>query len=137
MITTRTIADSFDNGMEFFSTFGGNNVSCAIGLEVLEVVQEENLQAHALRVGNRLLANLHELNPHHEVIREIRGSGFFLGVELAEEAGRVVNQMREHGILMGTEGPLHNVIKIRPPMPFSELDADQLVEKLDEVLSRG
>jgi hypothetical protein len=137
VITTRAIAESFDNGMEFFSTFGGNNVSCAIGLKVLEVVQEENLQVHALRVGNRLLANLHELHPRHEVIREVRGSGFFLGIELVHEAGGVVNQMRERGILLGTEGPFHNVIKIRPPMPFSESDADQLVEKLDEVLSRG
>src|ERR1051325_4820461 len=116
VITTRAIAGSFANGMEFFSTFGGNNVSCAIGLKVLEVVHQENLQAHALRVGNHLLQNLHALNPHHEVIREIRGSGLFLGVELAEEATGVVNQMRERGILMGTEGPLHNVIKIRPPM---------------------
>lgn len=135
VITTRAIADSFDNGMEFFSTFGGNNVSCAIGLKVLEVVQEENLQSHALRVGERLLKGLHELS--HEVIREIRGSGFFLGVELAHEASRVVNQMRERGILMGTEGPLHNVIKIRPPMPFSEADADRLVSTLDEELTRG
>jgi 4-aminobutyrate aminotransferase-like enzyme len=133
VITTRAIANSFDNGMEFFSTFGGNNVSCAIGLKVLEVVQEENLQAHALKVGDRLLAGLHELNPRHEVIREIRGCGFFLGVELVHEAGAVVNQMRERGILLGTEGPRHNVIKIRPPMPFSMEDADQLVEMLDEV----
>lgn len=137
VITTRAIADSFDNGMEFFSTFGGNNVSCAIGLKVLEVVQEENLQAHAFRVGERLLKGLHELHPRHEVIREIRGSGFFLGVELAHEASRVVNQMRNRGILMGTEGPLHNVIKIRPPMPFSEADADRLVSTLDEELTRG
>ena len=137
VITTPAIAGSFDNGMEFFSTFGGNNVSCAIGLKVLEVVQEENLQAHALKVGQHLLSSLHELNPRHEVIREIRGSGFFIGVELVHEAGRVVNQMRDRGILMGTEGPLNNVIKIRPPMPFSESDADQLVETLDEVLIRG
>lgn len=137
VITTRAIAESFDNGMEFFSTFGGNNVSCAIGLKVLEVVQVEDLQTHALKVGDRLLAGLHELNPRHEVIREIRGSGFFLGVELTHEAGGVVNQMRERGILMGTEGPLHNVIKIRPPMPFSDSDADQLIETLDEVLTRG
>jgi len=136
VITTRAIADSFDNGMEFFSTFGGNNVSCAIGLKVLEVVQEENLQGHALNVGNHLLAGLHELHPRHEVIREIRGSGFFLGVELAHDASDVVNQMREHGILMGTEGPLHNVIKIRPPMPFSLEDADRVIEMLDEVFSR-
>ena len=137
VITTRAIADSFDNGIEFFSTFGGNNVSCAIGLKVLEVVQQEELQAHALRVGNHLLAGLHALNPHHEVIREIRGSGFFLGVELVEDAHSIVNQMRERGILMGTEGPLHNVIKIRPPMPFSEADADRLVSTLAEVLTRG
>jgi len=133
VITTRAIANSFDNGMEFFSTFGGNNVSCAIGLTVLQVIQDEHLQTHALRVGNHLLAGLHELNPHHEVIREIRGSGLFLGVELAHDASDVVNQMREKGILMGTEGPLHNVIKIRPPMPFSESDADQLVETLDKI----
>jgi 4-aminobutyrate aminotransferase-like enzyme len=137
VITTRAIADSFNNGMEFFSTFGGNNVSCAIGLKVLEVVQEESLQAHALRVGDHMLARLHALHPRHEVIREIRGSGFFLGVELTENASAVVNQMRERGILMGTEGPLNNVIKIRPPMPFSIEDADQLVETLDEVLIRG
>jgi len=136
VITTRAIADSFDNGMEFFSTFGGNNVSCAIGLRVLEVVNEEKLQAHALRVGERLLKGLHELHPRHEVIREIRGSGFFLGVELVEEAGDVVNQMRERGILVGTEGPLHNVIKIRPPMPFAEGDADRVIDVLDEVFSR-
>jgi len=84
-----------------------------------------------------MLARLHELNPHHEVIREIRGSGFFLGVELAHDAKSVVNQMRERGILMGTEGPLNNVIKIRPPMPFSIEDSDELVETLDEVLIRG
>jgi 4-aminobutyrate aminotransferase-like enzyme len=136
VITTRAIADSFDNGMEFFSTFGGNNVSCAIGLKVLEVMHEENLQARALRVGEHLLTGLHELHPRHEVIREIRGSGFFLGVELAHEASNVVNQMRERGILMGTEGPLHNVIKIRPPMPFSREDADRVIEALDEVFSR-
>jgi 4-aminobutyrate aminotransferase-like enzyme len=112
-------------------------VSCAIGLKVLEVVHEDQLQSHALRVGQHLLRGLHELNPLHEVIREIRGSGFFLGVELTENASAVVNQVRERGILMGTEGPLNNVIKIRPPMPFSIEDADQLVETLDEVLIRG
>jgi len=64
----------------------------------------------------------------------VRGSGLFLGVELKQEATRVVNRMREHAILLGTEGPLHNVIKIRPPMPFSETDADVLLSTLAEVL---
>ena len=141
VITTREIANSFDNGMEFFSTFGGNNVSCAIGLKVLEVVQEENLQAHALKIGGRLLKGLRDLQQRHEIIGDVRGSGFFLGVELVreripatQEAARIVNQMREHGILLGTDGPHHNVLKIRPPMPFSQADADLLLTTLDETL---
>jgi len=125
VITTRAIAASFDNGMEFFSTFGGNNVSCAIGLRVLETVQEEKLQAHALRVGERLLEGLRALQRQHDIIREVRGSGLFIGVELmrnqwpaTQEANRIANQMRARGILLGTDGPHHNVIKIRPPMPL-------------------
>ena len=141
VITTRAIADSFNNGMEFFSTFGGNNVSCAIGLKVLEVVQEENLQAHALKIGERLLGGLRDLQQRHEIIGDVRGSGFFLGVELVREripatreAARVVNQLRERGILLGTDGPHHNVLKIRPPMPFCEADAEELITGLERVL---
>jgi len=125
--------------MEFFSTFGGNNVSCAIGLKVLEIVQEENLQSHALQVGERLLTGLRDLQQRHEVIADVRGSGFFIGVELtsdASEASRVVNQMRERGILIGTDGPHHNVLKIRPPMPFSEANAEELIAALDLCLAR-
>src|ERR1051326_3403297 len=141
-ITTRAIADSFANGMEFFSTFGGNNVSCAIGLKVLEVVQEEKLQAHALEVGERLIGGLRELQQRHEIIADVRGSGLFIGVELvrdrepaAVEAARVVNQMRERGILLGTDGPHHNVLKIRPPMPFSAENAEELLAALDSAFA--
>jgi 4-aminobutyrate aminotransferase-like enzyme len=141
VITTRAIADSFDNGMEFFSTFGGNNVSCAIGLQVLEVVQQENLQAHALKIGERLLKGLRDLQQRHEIIGDVRGSGLFLGVELlrdsipaTQEAARIVNQLRERGILLGTDGPYHNVLKIRPPMPFTEADADLLLTTFEETL---
>ena len=141
VVTTRAIADSFDNGMEFFSTFGGNNVSCAIGLAVLEVVQEENLQQHALRIGERLLKGLRELQQRHSLIGDVRGSGLHLGVELlrdlepaTHEASKIVNHLREHGILIGTDGPHHNVLKIRPPMPFAEADADQLITTLEDVL---
>jgi len=143
VITTRAIADSFANGMEFFSTFGGNNVSCAIGLKVLEIVQEENFQAHALEVGEHLLTGLRELQQRYEIISDVRGSGLFIGVELrrdsqpaSDEASRVVNQMRERGILFGTDGPHHNVLKIRPPMPFSEEDADELIAALGLSLAR-
>ena len=135
VITTRAIADSFDNGMEFFSTFGGNTVSCAIGLAVLEVVQEEELQAHALAIGEHLLDGLKTIQQRHDIIRAIRGSGLFLGVELATEATRIVNRMRDNHILIGTEGPLHNVLKIRPPMPFSQSDADRFLTTLEKLLT--
>ena len=142
VITTRAIAESFANGMEYFSTFGGNNVSCAIGLQVLEVVLEEKLQAHALAVGERILGNLRALQQRHEIIGDVRGSGLFIGVELvrdgepaATEAARIVNQMRERGILLGTDGPHHNVLKIRPPMPFSQENAEELIKTLDLCLT--
>jgi len=144
VITTKEIAQSFNNGMEFFSTFGGNNVSAAIGTAVLEVVLDERLQAHAASTGEQLLNELRKLMKHHSCIGEVRGTGFFIGVELVENretlepatelADRVVNEMRERAILLGTDGPFHNVIKIRPPMPFSAGDAAELVLNLDQVL---
>jgi len=141
VITTPDIAESFDNGMEFFSTFGGNNVSCAIGQAVLQAVQEEKLQSHARQVGEHLLSGLRDLQQRHEIIRDVRGSGLFLGVELrngnapaTREANSIVNRMCEHGILFGTDGPSHNVLKIRPPMPFSIEDADLLISTLAETL---
>ena len=114
------------------------------GLAVLDVIEEERLQAHALRVGERLLAGLRPLVDRHPLVGDVRGSGLFLGVELVrdrrpssrppEEAAYVVNRMREHGILLGTDGPYHNVLKIRPPMPFDETNADFLVSTLEKVL---
>jgi 4-aminobutyrate aminotransferase-like enzyme len=130
--------------MEYFSTFGGNPVSCAIGLEVLNVVQDEHLQEHALRVGNYLLDGLHPLLDPYRIVGDVRGSGLFLGVELvrdretlepaAAEASFVSNRMREHGILAGTDGPYHNVVKIRPPMPFDKQNAEFLVDVMEKVL---
>jgi len=129
VITTSEIAASFDNGMEFFSTFGGNTVSCAIGLAVLDVVQEGNLQSHALAVGSYLLEQLRDLKTRDDLIRDVRGSGFFIGVELETrmQAENIVNYMRDNGILLGTDGPKHDVLKIRPPMPFSIGDAELLI----------
>ena len=145
VITTPEIAGSFDNGVEFFSTFGGNTVSCAVGLTVLKIVQEEGLQAHALEVGNHLLDGLRALHSRYQVIGDVRGAGLFLGVELVRnrdtletataEADFVINRMAEHGILLGTDGPMHNVLKIRPPMPFSITNADHLLATLETVLA--
>ena len=146
VVTTAEIADSFNNGMEFFSTFGGNPVSCAIGLEVLHVVHEEQLQQHAFRVGNRMLEALKPFVDRFPLVGDVRGSGLFLGVELvkdratlkpaAEEASFIANRMRDHGILLGTDGPHHNVVKIRPPMPFDEHNADFLVSRMAEILAQ-
>jgi 4-aminobutyrate aminotransferase-like enzyme len=147
VVTTREIADAFDNGMEFFSTFGGNNVSCAVGLAVLDVLRDEQLQEHALRVGERMLAGLRPLVDQYSIVGDVRGSGMFLGVELVrdretlepatEEASFVANRMREEGILLGTDGPFHNVVKIRPPMPFDAANADCLVDAFERVLRSG
>ena len=145
VVTTPEIAESFDTGMEFFSTFGGNTVSCAIGMTVLDVVLRENLQAHALDVGSHLLSGLNTLKDRYSIVGDVRGSGLFIGVELVrnrttlepagDEASFVSNRLREYGILVGTEGPHNNVIKIRPPMPFSEGDADFLVATMETILT--
>jgi 4-aminobutyrate aminotransferase-like enzyme/Ser/Thr protein kinase RdoA (MazF antagonist) len=144
VVTTPEIAASFDNGMEFFSTFGGNPVSCAAGLAVLDVVEEERLQEQALRVGRHLIDGMRRLQERHAIVADVRGAGLFLGVELvrdreslepaAEEADYVVNRLRERGVLTGTDGPHHSVLKIRPPLVFSEADADLLLDTLEEVL---
>lgn len=145
VITTREIADSFANGMEFFSSFGGSTVSCAVGVSVLQVTQDEMLSAHADSVGTTLIEELEALKKRHPMIGDVRGSGFFIGVDLVKDplirepaselANVVVNKLRQQGILLGTDGPFHNVLKIRPPMPFSSSDATRLVETLDSVLA--
>ena len=145
VVTTRAIADAFDNGMEYFNTFGGNPVSCAIGLAVLDVIEEEGLRAHALEVGTRFREGLAELGDRHELVGDVRGLGLFIGVELVrdrdslepatEEATDVINQMRERGILLSTDGPFENVIKIKPPLVFSHEDAGRVIGELDAVLS--
>jgi 4-aminobutyrate aminotransferase-like enzyme/Ser/Thr protein kinase RdoA (MazF antagonist) len=144
VVTTPEIAASFANGMEFFSTFGGNPVACAVGLAVLDVLEEEQLQERALRVGNHWIAALKKMQEQHPLIGDVRGSGLFLGIDLVrdsatrepatEEADCVVNRLRERGILAGTDGPHHNVIKLRPPLIFSEADANLFVETLDSIL---
>jgi 4-aminobutyrate aminotransferase-like enzyme len=144
VVTTREIAASFDTGMEYFSTFGGSTVSCAVGQAVLEVVQREGLQAHAQRVGEVLLARLRALADRHALVGDVRGSGLFIGVELVKDratlepatdaASETVNRMRSDGVLIGTDGPFHNVLKIRPPLPFNLGDVDVLVDCLDRAL---
>jgi 4-aminobutyrate aminotransferase-like enzyme len=145
VVTTPEIAKSFANGMEFFSTFGGNPVSMAAALAVLDVIEDEALQENARVIGGELMSMLGELQSKHEIIGDVRGAGLFNGVELVrdrstlepatEETARAVDALKERGILTGTEGPHHNVIKIRPPICVSRSDAARIAETLDAVLT--
>jgi 4-aminobutyrate aminotransferase-like enzyme len=144
VVTRQEIANRFNNGMEFFSTFGGSTLSCVVGRKVLEVTQKEKLQSHALAVGEKLLEGFEKLKNKYQIIGDVRGSGFFLGIELVRnrdtlepagaEATDISNALKDAGILIGTDGPYHNVLKIRPPMPFDNSNAEELLNSLDEIL---
>lgn len=147
VITNQEIAQAFVTGMEYFNTYGGNPVSCAAGLAVLEAIEEEDLQENARRVGAYLKSELKELQKKHRLIGDVRGMGLFLGVELVrnretlepatEEARLVIEYMKELGVLVSTDGPFQNVIKIKPPLIFNEHNANQLIEALDLSLKMG
>ena len=141
VVCTPKVADAFANGMEYFNTFGGNPVSCAIGREVLRVIKDENLQENALRIGNYLKSKLEKLQKEFPIVGDIRGQGLFLGVEicdqhknpLTEMSAYLVNRMKDLGILMSTDGKDNNVLKIKPPMVFSKDNADQLLSGLKTI----
>ncbi len=145
VVTTKEIADAFDTGMEYFNTFGGNPVSCAVGMAVLDVIAEDGLQKNALETGARMKSGLEALMERHAIIGHVRGAGLFIGVELvsdkkslepaASEAAFVVERMKEEGVLISTDGPLKNVLKIKPPLVFTKANADFLVDTLDKVLA--
>lgn len=144
VITTPEIARAFANGMEFFSSFGGNPVSAAVGMAVLDVIEGEGLQERARVTGEYLKAGISGLAASHPLIGDVRGQGLFLGVELVRdrgtlepataEAGRIANRMRDMGVLISTDGPYDNVLKIKPPMVFGAAEADILLEALDGAL---
>ncbi|MEO0574070.1 MAG: aminotransferase class III-fold pyridoxal phosphate-dependent enzyme [Pseudomonadota bacterium] len=143
VVTTQAIAKSFDTGMEFFATFGGASVACAAGLAVLDVVEHERLPENAELVGGHLLQGLTSLAERYPLLADVRGQGLFIGVEIADPERQplpdathyIVNRLREQRILIGSDGPEHNVLKIRPPLCFSVADADYLLTGLDHVLA--
>ncbi|WP_200832479.1 aminotransferase class III-fold pyridoxal phosphate-dependent enzyme [Candidatus Halocynthiibacter alkanivorans] len=142
VITRPDIAASFARGPEFFSTFGGSTLSCRIGKEVLDIVDDEGLQENARHRGDQLLAGLRDLMGKHALIGDVRGCGLFLGVELVgpemapatQAAGYLKNRLREERILIGTEGPWDNILKIRPPLTIDKEDCDMLLSVLDRIL---
>ncbi|MEK9643877.1 MAG: aminotransferase class III-fold pyridoxal phosphate-dependent enzyme, partial [Paracoccaceae bacterium] len=142
VVTTRAIADSFDNGIEYFSTFGGSTLSCRIGKAVLDIVDDEGLQQNAHTMGNRLLGGLRHLQNIYPAIGDVRGMGLFIGVELIHPDGSeatelcayIKNRMRDHRILMGSEGPKDNILKIRPPLTIEADDVDMILHTMKNIL---
>jgi 4-aminobutyrate aminotransferase-like enzyme len=144
VVCTQKIANAFSNGMEYFNTFGGNPVSCAIGNEVLRIIEEEDLQTNAIKTGSYLLDELKKLQAQFPLIGDVRGKGLFIGIELVKdrksklpankEASYLVNRMRERGILMSIDGPYENVLKIKPPLCFNTQNADLLIKNLELIL---
>ena len=144
-VSRRDIVEQFAAKGRYFNTFGGNPVSCAAGLAVLDVIEQEGLQENARIVGEYMTAGLQDLAENHTAIGDIRGTGLFIAVELVKDrASRepataftadVVNGLRDRGVLTGSIGPDANILKLRPPMVFSKENADYILGILGETLS--
>ena len=144
VVTTREIADRFNNGMEYFNSFGGNPVSCAVGRSVLKVIEKEKLQENAHKTGSFLIKLLKNLKKEHAIIGDVRGRGLFIGIELIRdkttkepadvESKQLVNRIKDKGVLLSVDGPFNNVIKLKPPLVFNKENAKFLVNKLGQTL---
>jgi len=143
VVCTQEVAEKFANGMEYFNTFGGNPVSSAIATEVLRTIKREDLQQNALEVGEFLKNELKELAIEFPIIGDVRGQGLFLGIELVDknmnplslQTDYLANRMKDHGILMSTDGPDHNILKIKPPIVFSLENAKELINYLKKIFA--
>ena len=144
VITSKHIAKKFNNGMEYFNSFGGNPVSCSVGNAVLDVIDNEKLQNHAKIVGQYFIKSLNKIKiKFPKLISEIRGRGLFLGVDLIKDnnydpnkelAFLIINEMKSRGILLSVDGPYNNVLKIKPPMTFSKKNVDLVCTELTNIL---
>lgn len=143
-VTRKELVDQFSRQAHYFNTFGGNPVSCAAGLAVLDVIENEDLQDNALQVGRYLSAGIMKLAESHELIGEVRGDGLFKAVDLVANrqtreaavgvADQLVDRLRDRGVLAGSIGRHDNVLKLRPPMVFSKENADYFLAIFDDVL---
>ena len=145
VITSAEVAASFEEGVEFFSSFGGNPVSCAIGKAVLEVIDEEGMQQNALEVGTHYKKLLKQVQKEDPRLGDVRGTGLFLGVELVDEKGQpntrlaqlLKNELRNRNVLISTDGPADSVLKTKPPLVFSKENAEQVVSELSRALKNN
>ncbi|RQN38322.1 aspartate aminotransferase family protein [Paraburkholderia tropica] len=144
LIAKEEVLLDFAAKARYFNTFGGNPVSCAAGLAVLNVIQDEQLMENADKVGRYMKEGLTSLATRYERIGEVRGAGLFIGVDLVTDrdthnpdvnlATRIVNGLCDRGILIGASGPRGHVLKVRPPLPFSREHADIFLNALDDTL---
>ncbi|MEM9686196.1 MAG: aminotransferase class III-fold pyridoxal phosphate-dependent enzyme [Bacteroidota bacterium] len=142
VVTTEGIADAFANGMEFFSSFGGNPVSCAVAAKVLDIMEEEQLMQNAYTVGNTFISELKKLQSEFSCIGDVRGSGLFLGVEFIHSSGKpyselanhIKNELKANLVLVGTDGPYDSVLKIKPPLCFTKQNVDRIIALLYQIL---
>lgn len=145
VVTSAAITDAFNNGMEFFSSFGGNPVSCETGKAVIATIKNEGLQQNALEVGSYWLEQLRSLQKQIPVLGDVRGDGLFIGVECVDEQGKentalaqeITNVLKEKFILTSTDGPLNNVLKMKPPLCFTKENVDRHIETLHAILKNG
>ena len=145
VVTTEEVAASFKStGIAYFNTFGGNPVSCAIASAVMDVIEDEKLMDRAKETGDYFLDKLRGLMDKHPIIGDVRGRGMFIGIDLVKDRGtrephtkaaeHALSRFREEHILMQSDGPHENVLKIKPPLAFSKLNVDHYVEVLDLIL---
>ena len=147
VVTTRAIADAFDNGMKYFNTFAGNPVSCAVGMAVLDVIEDEGLQARAVDVGRHLKDRLTDLGSSHALIGDVRGQGLYVGVELVKDRGskepatteayRISERFKDEGVITYPNGQFDNILKLKPPMVFDHEHVDIFVDTFDLILRQG
>ncbi|KNC48156.1 4-aminobutyrate transaminase [Thecamonas trahens ATCC 50062] len=146
VVTTRAVADAFNNGMDYFNTYGGNPVSMAVGLAVLETIEAEGLQANAVVRGDQLMTGLAALKDKYPMVGDVRGIGLFIGVELVtdresfeadgEAARKVVEHIRHKWhIFVSPDGPGHNVLKVKPPVCVTEADCERVIAAFDDALA--
>jgi 4-aminobutyrate aminotransferase-like enzyme len=142
VVTTPALMEDFTSQNMYFNTFGGNEVSAAVGHAMLNVLRDERLLENALNVGEYVLSGMRRLQQKYPIIGDVRGQGMFFAVEIisngqpdAARTKRIVNTMRERGVLISRIGPHDNILKIRPPMVFGRENADLLLSTLDSVLS--
>lgn len=147
VITRREIADRYRTQGYFFSSTGGSPVSCAVGMAVLDVIRDEQLQENARTVGAHLKQRLEELGDTHALVGQVHGSGLYLGLEFVrdrttlepatEETAAICDRLLELGVIMQPTGDHQNVLKIKPPLCVTQESADYFADALDRVLTTG